>query len=133
RRRPPCGGPACASPCPGGRRRPPPSPARRPVGAVPRLRLGVAVPVPSPVAAEVDVLRRACGAADVERIPAHCTLVPPVNVREDRLDDAVDVLRAAAAATRPFDVTLGPPGSFLPTNPVLYLALSEGADAVRRL
>lgn len=99
---------------------------------MPRLRLGVALLVPRPVADEVDVLRRACGAA-VDRIPPHCTLVPPVNVRQDRLDEALEVLRTAAAATRPLPVRLGPPATFLPDNPVLYLAVDDGDDSVRRL
>ena len=79
------------------------------------------------------MLRRACGEPEVERIAPHCTLVPPVNVREDRLDDALAVLRAAAAATRPLTVTLGPPATFLPVNPVLYLTVGGEVEAVRAL
>ncbi len=100
---------------------------------MPRLRLGVALLVPKPVALEVDVLRRACGDPTIERIAPHCTLVPPVNVREDRLDDALAVLRAAAAATRPITVTLGPVATFLPVNPVLYLEVGGEVDGVGAL
>ncbi len=50
-------------------------------------------------------------------MPAHLTLVPPVNVREDRLGEALAVLRRAAAATRSLTLTLGPPATFLPDNP----------------
>ncbi|HEV2811177.1 MAG TPA: GNAT family N-acetyltransferase, partial [Acidimicrobiales bacterium] len=97
---------------------------------MPRLRLGVALLVPRPVAGEIDVLRRACGDQAVRRIAPHLTLVPPVNVREDRVEDALRVLRSAAAATRPIMVTLGPPTTFLPTNPVLYLAVGGEVEAV---
>jgi 2'-5' RNA ligase/predicted N-acetyltransferase YhbS len=100
---------------------------------VPRLRLGVALLVPPPAATEVDVLRRACGDEALDRIAPHCTLVPPVNVREERLEEAVALLRRAAAATVPITVTLGPPESFLPATPVLYLSVSSGAEAVREL
>lgn len=100
---------------------------------MPRLRLGVALLVPPPVAGEVDVLRRACGDRSIDRIPPHCTLVPPVNVRQDRLEDALHVLRTAARATPPLPVTLGPPTTFLPDNPVLYLAVAEGEEGVHRL
>ena len=100
---------------------------------MPRLRLGVALLVPPPVAGEVDVLRRACGDQTLERIAPHCTLVPPVNVREERLDEALALLRRVAAATAPITVTLGPPATFLPDTPVLYLALSSGAEAVREV
>jgi 2'-5' RNA ligase len=98
---------------------------------VPRLRLGVALLVPPPVGAEVDGLRRAAGDGALGRIPPHCTLVPPVNVREDRLSDALAHLRDAASTTRPFRVELGPVETFLPDSPVLYLAVGgDGFEAL---
>lgn len=95
-----------------------------------RRRVGVALLLPQPVAAEVDALRRALGADDVDRLPPHLTLVPPVNVREDELDDALDRLRDAAARTRPFRLRLGPPATFLPVNPVLFLQVGGEVAAV---
>src|SRR5688500_1805887 len=65
------------------------------------------------------------------RVRPHVTLVPPVNVREDRFQETLDLLGRAAAGTRPFTVTLGPPATFLPVNPVLYLAVDDEAGAVR--
>jgi len=95
--------------------------------------LGVALLVPASHAAEVDGLRRALDDGALSRIPAHLTLVPPVNVREDEVGDALAVLRAAAAATRPFTVDIGPAATFHPVNPVLYLAVDDAAGDVRRL
>ncbi|MHB8670136.1 MAG: GNAT family N-acetyltransferase [Acidimicrobiales bacterium] len=92
---------------------------------MPRLRLGVALLVPAPFDREVDALRRAVGDGSLGRIPAHLTLVPPVNVRDDRLADAMDVLRDAAASTRPFALALGPPATFHPDTPVLYLPATD--------
>ena len=100
---------------------------------MPRVRLGVALLVPSPIDREIDGMRRALGDGALGRIPAHLTLVPPVNVREDRLDEALASLREAGAAAGPITVTLGPPATFLPDTPVLYLPVAEGEDAVRRL
>src|SRR5437879_3624366 len=100
---------------------------------MPRVRLGVAVLLPSPVAEEVDGLRRAVGDPSLGRIPAHLTLVPPVNVREEQLGEALAVLRGAAAGARPFTVGLGPPATFLPDNPVLYLAVPVGGARVQAL
>lgn len=91
------------------------------VPGVPKSRVGVALLLPDPVAREVDGLRRALGDGALGRIPPHLTLVPPVNVREDRFADALAVLRDAAAATRPLRLALGPPATFLPVNPVVYL------------
>lgn len=96
------------------------------------MRLGVALLVPAPLNAEIDGLRRALGDGALGRIPAHLTLVPPVNVREDRLGEALAVLRRAAAATRPFTLALGPPATFLPDSPTVYLAV-DGQDTVRAL
>jgi 2'-5' RNA ligase len=88
-----------------------------------RVRLGVVVLVPGTVASEVDGLRRACGDAALGRVPPHLTLVPPVNVSVSRIPEALSLLRKAAAATQPFDLTLGPVTSFSPDSPTLYLAV----------
>jgi 2'-5' RNA ligase/GNAT superfamily N-acetyltransferase len=93
----------------------------------------VALLLPPAVAAEVDGLRRALGSDDIDRLPPHLTLVPPVNVREDELDDALDRVRDAAHRTRPFRLELGPPATFLPVNPVLYLAVAGDVVAVDAL
>ncbi len=89
---------------------------------MPRRRLGVVLLVPPPVAHEVDGLRRALGAV-VGRVEPHITLVPPVNVREAELGDALTVVRRAAARAGPLTLALGPVESFLPVNPVAYLAV----------
>jgi 2'-5' RNA ligase len=101
---------------------------------VPRRRLGVALLLPDPVSTEVDALRRAVGGAEgVARVPPHLTLVPPVNVHEERLAEAVALLERAAASTRPFRVTLGPAATFLPANPVLFLEVGGDVGTVHAL
>lgn len=90
--------------------------------------------VPPPWSVEIEGLRRALGDGGLGRIPTHLTLVPPVNVREDRIPEALAVLRDAAAVTRPISVRLGPPATFLPVNPVAYLPVNgDGLAAVHRL
>jgi 2'-5' RNA ligase len=98
---------------------------------VPKARLGVALLIPPPLDAEVDGLRRAVGDPALGRIPAHLTLVPPVNVRE--VKEAVAVLRRAAAPSRPLRLELGPPATFLPVNPVLYLSVHGELDDLHAL
>lgn len=100
---------------------------------MPKVRLGVALLIPHPLDREIDALRRATGDGTLGRVPAHLTLVPPVNVRQDRVGDALALLRAAAAASRPFRVELGAPATFLPDNPVLYLPVENGVDEVEAL
>jgi 2'-5' RNA ligase/N-acetylglutamate synthase-like GNAT family acetyltransferase len=87
---------------------------------VPSWRVCVALMVPSPWREEINGLRRALG-ADLERIEPHLTLIPPVNVNIDQLDDALAVLGRACSMTHPFTVTLGPVTSFLPDTPVVKL------------
>jgi len=96
------------------------------------VRLGAALLLPPPLDIEVDGLRRALDDGSLGRIPAHLTLVPPVNVREDALGAALAVLRVAAAATEVFTLELGPPATFLPDNPTLHLTVAD-ATAVRAL
>jgi 2'-5' RNA ligase len=99
-----------------------------------RRRLGVALLLPARVADEVNGLRRAVGDGSLERIPPHLTLVPPVNVREEQLPAALAVLRAAAAAApTSLTVALGPPRTFLPANPVLYLTVGGELEDLHAL
>lgn len=91
-----------------------------------RRRLGVALLVPPPVAAEIDGLRRALGDGARGRIPPHVTLVPPVNVHADAVPDALAVLRAAADHTPLLDLRIGPAATFHPVNPVVYLQIGGG-------
>ncbi len=99
-----------------------------------RRRLGVALLLEPPVAAEVDGLRRAVGDRALARIASHITLVPPVNVRADSLPGALARLRQAAAASPgALHLTLGPPTSFLPAKPVLLLAVGGDLDGLRRV
>lgn len=98
-----------------------------------RRRLGVVLLVPEPVATEVDGLRRALGDGALGRLPAHLTLVPPVNVRADDLPAALAVLRRAGGDVPPVDLRLGPPATFLPVTPVVYLSVAGDLDDVHDL
>jgi 2'-5' RNA ligase/GNAT superfamily N-acetyltransferase len=99
-----------------------------------RLRLGVALLVPSPAREEIDGLRRALGDPALGRVPAHLTLVPPVNVRQESLGEALATLRrAAAAGPGRLTLTLGPVTTFLPGSPVIYLAVGGDLEALHGL
>jgi len=99
---------------------------------VPRVRLASALLVPEPFAREIEGLRRALG-DNLERVRAHLTLVPPVNVRVEDVHDVLALVRSAAAATSPITVTLGPAVTFHPVNPVVYLAVGGDVDGVRAI
>jgi 2'-5' RNA ligase len=97
----------------------------------PRHRLGVALLLDPPGSLEVDGLRRALGDTALGAVPAHVTLVPPVNVRAEDLGVAIQVLRRAASdQSGPIAVELGPVTTFMPASPVVYLAVG-GPDLDR--
>ena len=100
---------------------------------MPRHRLGVVLLVPEPWSIEIDGIRRALGDEALARIPTHLTLVPPINVREDDLPVAFDVLHAAAGTCPALDLSLGPVATFAPVNPVAYLAVSGAPVAMSHL
>jgi 2'-5' RNA ligase len=100
---------------------------------MPRHRLGVVLLVPEPWSTEIDGIRRALGDEALGRIPSHLTLVPPINVREDELPAAFDVLHQAAGPCPVLDLVLGPVATFAPVNPVAYLAVSGPAPAMAAL
>jgi 2'-5' RNA ligase len=109
-----------------------PGPVRQ-AGGVPRIRLGVVLLVPPPFDAEIDGLRRAFGDTTRTRIAPHVTLVSPINVRSERLDEAVGTVRAAAARRGPLALVVGPVATFAPVTPVAYLAVGGDLEALADL
>lgn len=101
---------------------------------MPRRRLAVALLVPGAVGREIAGLRRALADPDLGRVPSHITLVPPVNVNEGNLAEALALLRAAAASRPgPLTVDLGPVATFQPDSPTIHLAVDDASGAVAAL
>lgn len=99
-----------------------------------RHRLGVALLLDEPLRSEAEGLRRAVGDPSIGRMDPHLTLVPPVNVHPRDLQAAVARVRSAAGSQPgPIISTLGPPATFLPHNPVLYLGVGGDIERLRRL
>lgn len=95
-----------------------------------RRRFAVALIVPPPVAIEVDALRRALGDRQLGKIDPHVTLVPPINLREDDIADALAVVQAAARRSAPIQLALGPVGTFGESSPVRFLAVEPWEPVV---
>lgn len=107
---------------------------REPLGMASRRRLGVALVLDPPLSDEVEGLRRALGDPSLGRVAPHVTLVPPVNVRTSELHAGLEVLREAAARQPGrLRVTLGPPATFVPDNPVLFLEVGGDIERLRDL
>lgn len=56
-----------------------------------------------------------------------------MNVREEDLGDAVRVVRAAASSCGPIRLLLGPPATFFPDAPVVYLAIGGDTETLKGL
>jgi len=97
---------------------------------VARRRFAVALLVPPPVSIEIDGLRRALGDRQLGRIDPHITIIPPINLREDQIGDALAVVQAAARSAGPMTLTLGPVDTFAETSPVRFLAVEPWEPVV---
>lgn len=97
---------------------------------MPRRRFAVALLIPPPVSVEVDGLRRALGDRQLGRIDPHITVIPPINLHEDQIGDALAVVQAAARAAQPMTLTLGPVQTFAESSPVRFLAVDPWGPVV---
>lgn len=100
---------------------------------MPRRRLAVALLAPVGAAEPIDTLRRAVGVPEPFHVAPHCTLIPPVNVRDEDLGEVRDTLRRSAAAGAPFELSVGPATTFAPQTPTLHLAVGGSPDAMAML
>lgn len=94
---------------------------------MPRRRLAVALLFDADSAASIDVLRRAVGATvdDIDRIPPHITLVPPVQLPDGEIAAAwEEVRRAGRVIDGPLALHLGPVATFAPTTPTIHLSVA---------
>jgi len=94
---------------------------------VARRRFAVALVLEPPVATEVDGLRRALGDRQLGKIDPHITLVPPINLHDDDIADALAVVQAAARRSAPMRLAIGPVETFSEASPVRFLAVDPWA------
>ncbi|WP_431835908.1 2'-5' RNA ligase family protein [Cellulomonas sp. Y8] len=90
------------------------------------LRIGVAVSVPEPYAAELQAARARVGDPAADLIRPHITLLGPTVLPTAALPEAEEHLRAVAAAHAPFTVHLRGTATFRPVSPVVFVEVVEG-------
>lgn len=96
-------------------------------------RVGVQLMVPSPQHEIIDGLRRALADTRLARdTPAHCTLLPPQALTEDKLPVALGQLWRTTGRSARVDVRLGAP-AFFRDHGFLYLPLEDGRASVEEL
>lgn len=89
-----------------------------------RYRVGLALTFDPEQRAFINGLRLAIGGFGVGRIEPHVTLTPPSNIRYDDIFAEIYRLRKISSQVSPFELVVGPSGSFDPVAPVLYLAVA---------
>lgn len=97
------------------------------------MTLGVAVAVPEPFAGPLRDGRARTGDPAASAVPPHVTVVPPVQVPPERVDEVVEHVRRVAAGLEPFVVTLLGTGTFRPVSDVVFVQVVDGASACDRL
>ena len=100
---------------------------------MPRRRVAVALLPPAAISAQIQSVRAILDDPRISRIAPHLTLVPPVNLSDQDLQQLQSLLRSVASATTPFTLTLGPVSSFSPNTPTLHLAVQGDLSALRAL
>ncbi|MEW2496679.1 2'-5' RNA ligase family protein [Streptomyces nodosus] len=97
------------------------------------VTIGVSIAVPEPHGSLLQELRAGFGDAAAHGIPTHVTLLPPTEVEAGALPSVEAHLTEVAAAGRPFPMRLSGTGTFRPVSPVVYVRVTEGAEACARL
>ncbi|MEV0891320.1 2'-5' RNA ligase family protein [Promicromonospora sp. MEB111] len=98
-----------------------------------QVRIGIAIEIPEPYAAQLSAARVAADDPLANFIPPHITLLGPTLLDAGRLAEAREHLAAVAAAAPPFTVRLRGTATFRPISPVVFVALAQGISECERL
>lgn len=94
--------------------------------------LGVAIEIPQPYGGELDRARGQFSPDDGD-MPAHVTILAPIDVDADVMDAVIAHLADVAARTAPFRLVLRGSGTFRPVSPVVFVTVAEGISACEQL
>ena len=94
-------------------------------------QVGIVIPVPEPMASELQRARASFGDPMASVIPAHITLVTTTPATD--WPSTLRHVRQVTAAHRPFTVTLRGTASFRPVTPVVYVQVADGFEECSRL
>lgn len=101
--------------------------------AAAHVTIGVAIPVPEPLAARIDGYRESIGDIFVHTMPAHITLIPPISADLGAIDGIAEHLARVAHRHRSFGVRLHGSETFRPVSPVVFIGIDEGVDGCTSL
>ena len=98
-----------------------------------RLTIGVAIAVPEPHGSLLREMRAAFGDPLAQTVPSHVTLLPPLDIAADDLDEVCAQLDKTAGAIPSFPMRLRGTGSFRPVSPVVFVTVHVGFMATEVL
>lgn len=94
--------------------------------------VGVVVAIPSPYREAIDAARERYEPAASD-LPAHVTILAPIDVDAEAMPAVEAHLARVTASTRPFRLTLRGTGTFRPVSPVVFVAIADGISACEQL
>ncbi|WP_035772224.1 2'-5' RNA ligase family protein [Arthrobacter sp. Br18] len=88
--------------------------------------VGITIPIPEPLATELERWRASFGDPMAVLVPPHITLITTTPATD--WQDTIEHVRGVAKEQRAFTVTLRSTGSFRPLSPVVFLRVDEGFE-----
>lgn len=95
--------------------------------------VGVVIEVPAPCGDDILQWRMGFGDPFADRMPTHVTLLLPPPLAASDIDQLGRTLDEIAGRWSPFEVAMGPIGTFRPVSPVVYLQVSAEGEAFHKL
>lgn len=96
------------------------------MGQAQECHIGVAIEIPEPYGSELIATRRNLQDPQAEKVPAHVTLLPPMQLDYADISAVQAHLKHAAAAQDPFKMLLRGTGTFRPVSEVVFVAIAAG-------
>ncbi|WP_349827407.1 2'-5' RNA ligase family protein [Brevibacterium litoralis] len=90
------------------------------------VSIGVTLALPEPYASDLRQARLDLGDEAARTVPAHITIIPPMEIPVHSWPVVREEIRRVANETSPFTVRLRGTGTFLPTSPVVFVAVARG-------
>ncbi|GAA2010987.1 2'-5' RNA ligase family protein [Brevibacterium samyangense] len=90
------------------------------------VSIGVTLELPEPFAGQLRRVRLGFGDEAARTVPAHITVIPPMEIPVHSWPVVREEIRRVANETSPFVIRLRGTGTFLPTSPVVFIAVARG-------
>ena len=98
-----------------------------------QVSIGVAIAIPAPYSESLTRARVESGDPEALAIAPHITLIPPTVIEPEELDGVREHLHGVASKHHPFVIALAGTDTFRPVSPVVFVAVTEGAEGCARL